>query len=152
VIVSAGRAGRSSVSFSIHTGADALASHTACAAFARELGAGERAAHEIEIAAAELATNLLRHGGGGTLVARAIAEPEPGIELVARDEGPGFSDIESARRDGFSQGRDLVTEVPPTARSGLGAGLGAVERLMDELRIENREGGGATVTATKRLR
>lgn len=74
------------------------------------------------------------------------------MEMVTHDRGPGFADVESAMRDGFSQGQDLVLEVPPTHRSGLGAGLGAVERLMDELRIEGRPGGGTVVTAVKRLR
>jgi len=146
-----GTGGRSSVTFTIRTSADALACPTACAAFAREAGAADRATREIEIAAAELATNLLRHAGGGTLVARALTEPERSIELVAEDAGPGFSDIEAARKDGFSRGKDLRLEVPPTSRSSLGSGLGAVERLMDELRIENRNGGGAIVTATKRI-
>ena len=141
-----------SLAMQIATSADALSCPTTCAAFARRLGFDDRSAREIEIAAAELATSLLRHAGGGTLTARAVSEPFAGIELETRDEGPGFADIEVAMRDGFSQGKDLALEVPPTMRSGLGAGMGAIERLMDDLRIENRPNGGAIVTASKRLR
>lgn len=142
----------SSVEFTIARRADTLAAPTSCADFARELGFDQRAAREIEIAAAELATNVWRHGGGGTLTMRAVLDPQAAIELVTTDQGPGFADVEVALKDGYSQGKDLVLEVPPTHRTGLGAGLGAVTRLMDDVRIENRPGGGAIVIATKRLR
>jgi len=140
-----------SVTMDILTSADALACPTVCATFAARLGFNERATSEIEIAAAELATNLLRHAGGGTLTVRAVLDPFAGLELITTDNGPGFADVETALRDGFSQGKDLVLEVPPTQRAGLGAGMGAIRRLMDELHIENRPEGGAIVTASKRL-
>ena len=40
-----------------------------------------------------------------------------------------------------------ITEVLPTSRRGLGLGLGAVQRLMHELVITAREGGGSIVIA-----
>lgn len=131
--------------------AEAFACSTGVLHFARKLGFKPRAAHELEIIASELATNVLYHGHGGTVSVRAIGEPFAGIEITAEDDGSGFDDIESALKDGFSRGKDLTSEVPPTRRDSLGAGLGAVERLADTLEIGNRDEGGARVVARKRL-
>lgn len=143
--------GRASATYAVTNRADALACATSALRFAQEVGYKPRAAHEIEIIASELATNVLYHGHGGSVTFRVVAAPQPGIEIVAQDEGPGFDDIETALRDGFSRGRHLQTEVPPTRRDSLGAGLGAVERLADALEVGNRPEGGARVSAFKRL-
>lgn len=145
------RTGLAHATYPVSTRGEALACSSAAIAFARSLGFKPRAAHEIEIITSELATNVLYHGHGGTLEVRAVDTPHSGIEIIAEDNGPGFDDIGTALKDGFSRGRHLVTEVPPTRRDSLGAGLGAVERLADALGIENRAEGGARVVAFKRL-
>lgn len=118
---------------------------------AEDLGFEGIALWELGIAASELATNVARHGGGGRLTVRLIDEPKRGLELVAEDNGPGFADIDTALRDGVSEGRVLADEVPLAARHGLGTGLGALQRLTDELAVENKPGGGARVRAAKWL-
>lgn len=118
---------------------------------AREIGFSGAELWEVGIAASELATNVARHAGGGRLTLRILAEPARGIELCADDDGPGFSDIDRALRDGISNGRVLAEEVPLAGRHGLGSGLGAIRRMNDELTIENKPGGGALVRALKRL-
>jgi hydrogenase maturation protease len=119
--------------------------------FARAAGFDERGAWEIGIAASELATNITRHGGGGTLTLRVVTEPDAGVELLAEDDGPGIADVDSALLDDFSEGQVLSHNVPPTLREGLGSGLGAVHRLTDAMSIESRPGEGTTVRALKRL-
>ena len=134
---------------------NALADVLACAhqatEFSRGCGFSERAAWEIGIAVSELATNALRHAGGGSVVLRTVSSPLPGIEILARDSGPGIDDVDSAMIDDFSEGRLLSEHVSPTDREGLGSGLGAIQRLTDDFEIESSPGAGTTIRAFKRL-
>lgn len=103
------------------------------------LGLDRVPSERVALAATELASNLVRHGGGGLLIVRQIAhrerEEQVGIELEARDEGPGIPDLAAALRDGFS-----------TAGT-LGSGLPGVQRLMDEFTISSAPGQGTRVIA-----
>lgn len=137
------------ISEHVRSSLEALTWPYRCAVLAQSHGFAPRAIREIEIAAAELAANTLRHGGGGMLYANVSNESDPVFEMIAEDEGPGFNDIELALQDGVSRGVVLHKEVP-TFRSSLGAGLGAIQRLTDELFIMNRPEGGAYVIARKR--
>jgi serine/threonine-protein kinase RsbT len=115
---------------------------------ARRNGLEHRAYCEVAIAAAELASNAVRHGGGGSIDLRAIrAGTRRGIEIECRDRGPGILDVEHALRDGVSRGR------PPTPdrdwSEGLGSGLGAVRRATHELEIETAPGRGTRVIARR---
>ena len=108
---------------------------------ARELGFDPQACEEIALAASELASNLVKHSGGGRLSVTPLKRKGiAGLEIVARDKGPGIADIDRALTDGIS------------TTGSLGIGLGAVNRLMDELDIRSEPGKGATVTARKWLR
>lgn len=96
------------------------------------------AAH-VATAASELAHNLWMHADRGgrieiTLVRRASGA---GVELLARDDGPGIADVDRAMTDGFS------------TLGGLGCGLPGVRRLMDEFAIESAPGRGTLVVARK---
>jgi serine/threonine-protein kinase RsbT len=137
--------------FAVVKALDALWCQEECAAFARSHGLQEQAAWEIGISASELATNLVRHAGGGMLTIRHIDAPRPAIEIVTDDIGPGIQDTEAALADGFSEGRYLADEVPLPGREGLGTGLGAVKRLMGGLTIEGKPAGGTRVVAVKLL-
>jgi anti-sigma regulatory factor (Ser/Thr protein kinase) len=88
--------------------------------FAGEIGFESRDAEEIALVVTELASNLVKHAGHGVL-RLAATEGRVGIRVESEDRGPGIADTEQAVTDGFS-----------TAGS-LGAGLGTVNRLMDEL-------------------
>ncbi len=88
------------------------------AALCRTLGLGETASGRVAIVVTELATNQLKHAGGGELLIRSVVWPEgAGVEVLALDRGPGIQDITGSMRDGYS-----------TAGSP-GNGLGAVRRL-----------------------
>ncbi|MGC3982819.1 MAG: ATP-binding protein/SpoIIE family protein phosphatase [Steroidobacteraceae bacterium] len=70
--------------------------------------------------AAELATNLIKHAGGGDLFIGEFADCDgSGIELMSIDKGRGMEDVGRCLRDGFS-----------TAGSP-GTGLGAIARAAD---------------------
>lgn len=110
------------------------------------MGFPARASREVGIAAAELASNILRHGGGGTL--ELWVSPEE-VRIVAVDHGPGIPDVRLALQDHYSRGRILDDpDQPPTS---LGCGLGAVARLMDQVDFETAPGGGTVVRAAKRV-
>lgn len=118
--------------------------------FVRAHGGSTRDEWSIAIAASEASTNIAKFATTGTLSLRVIAGPPRLFELVAEDDGPGFNDPESARRDHLSEGVDLTTVEPRPRRRGLGTGLGAIERAMGTLRIEHRAGGGARLIGRRR--
>jgi anti-sigma regulatory factor (Ser/Thr protein kinase) len=106
---------------------DASLARRTAKAMASAIGFGERASEEIALAAGELASNLVRHAKAGKLMLEPITGGErTGIQVESVDSGPGIPDVEQAMMDGFS-----------TAR-GLGCGLGAVNRMMDEFHIRSR--------------
>lgn len=109
-------------------------------AMARALGFGEAASAEVVLAVSELGTNLLRLAKGGTLTLSPLVDGgRIGMQVISQDRGPGIADVEPALTDGFS------------TASGLGDGLGPVNRLMDELGIMSEPGtSGGTRIVCKR--
>lgn len=85
-------------------------------ALASALQFDEVDAGRVALAATELATNLMRHGGGGRLyLSRVEGRGFPGVELLTFDAGPGFN-LVSSLPDGVSTG------------GSQGLGLGAIRR------------------------
>ncbi|MCP4602504.1 MAG: anti-sigma regulatory factor, partial [Proteobacteria bacterium] len=119
--------------------------------FAENIGFTSNAIWEIAISVSELVTNVLKFAGTGTLSLRSLESPSQGIEVIVEDDGPGIEDIEHALMDGYSEGRSLK-DTSVVERRGLGAGLGAVKRLMDEVEIVNKAKGGTKVTTRKFVR
>jgi serine/threonine-protein kinase RsbT len=99
-------------------------------------GFDQTARYKVATAAAELASNMLLHGGGGRLEVQLL-EPEGGIELLAIDDGPGIFDVALAMREGYS------------SIGSLGCGLPGVLRMMDTLTIDTVPGKGTRVRACK---
>lgn len=105
------------------------------------LGFEPEVCEEIALVMIELATNLLKHARGGSLTLTPLgAGGRVGLEIESRDSGPGIDDIEQALADRFS-----------TAGSR-GTGLGAVNRLMDEMEITSRRGSGTRIVSRKWVR
>ena len=93
------------------------------------IGFDEKASEEIAIAVSELASNLIKYARGGKLTLAPIDESaRAGIQVESLDGGPGIADVELALSDGFSTG------------GGLGYGLGAVNRFMDQFEISSQCG------------
>jgi hydrogenase maturation protease len=142
---------RRDTTFTVSCWADVLACTQYSTEIARDAGFEERATWEIGIAVSELATNITRHVGSGTIKITRVEDPAPGLQIVATDSGPGIDDVDAAMTDDYSQGRMMTGTVPPGDRGGLGAGLGAVARFMDDVRIDSAPGEGTTVRTFKRL-
>jgi anti-sigma regulatory factor (Ser/Thr protein kinase)/serine/threonine protein phosphatase PrpC len=93
-------------------------------AFARRVGFTERELAELDIVVQEIGTNAARYAdGGGWLHFTTPLGAEPGLEIFYCDKGPGIHDLDRAVRDGVSTG------------GSLGAGLGAIHRLLDEFEV-----------------
>jgi serine/threonine-protein kinase RsbT len=94
----------------------------------------------VASAASELATNILRYAGEGSLEISVIKDTQDriGIELFASDSGPGIQDLAEAMQDRLS-----------TNRNSLGSGLPSVKRIMDEFTIESIPDKGTRVLARK---
>lgn len=91
---------------------------------ARDLGFDETRTGRAAIAVTEAATNLLRHGGGGSIFARSLACGDSlGIEVLVLDRGPGMANFAWSAFDGVSTGGTQ------------GTGLGAMKRQSDEFDV-----------------
>jgi serine/threonine-protein kinase RsbT len=107
-------------------------------ALAARLGFSRTDATLIATAISEIGRNILVHAGAGEIAIAETAEDRLlGIEVVARDQGPGIPDVERALSEGYATG------------NGLGLGLPGAKRLMDEFSIETAVGRGTTVTMRK---
>ncbi|WP_317986009.1 SpoIIE family protein phosphatase [Streptomyces sp. 5-10] len=93
---------------------------------------------QAAVIASELATNLDKHAGDGTL----YVQPLPlghGVEILAADRGPGMRDPERCLADGY------------TTSGTLGAGLGAVKRMATHFILRSAGGAHAGTWACARL-
>jgi serine/threonine-protein kinase RsbT len=122
----------------INSDQDIVAARQKGRSLAAELGFSSGDATLIATAISELARNIVTYAKSGEIRIAAInGSARQGIQLVARDEGPGIPDIPQALRDGFS------------TSGSLGLGLPGVMRLVDEFEIVSAASCGTTVTAKK---
>lgn len=103
-------------------------------AFADRAGLSLVAREELRTAIVEITHNALRFAGRGEARLRLIhVAGRSGVEVVVRDEGPGLPPSGAPRNPG----------------SGLGAGISAARRLVDEFSLASSPGGGTIVTLVK---
>jgi serine/threonine-protein kinase RsbT len=95
----------------------------------------------IATAIAELARNIVSYAKRGEIeIAQVTQGRRSGLQVIARDQGPGIPDIAAAMTDGFS------------TAGGLGLGLSGTRRIVDEFDIQSAPGEGVTVRIVKWLR
>ena len=102
---------------------------------ADDLGFDEQHKGEAAIVVTELATNLVRHAGGGEIILRVSRAGPVGIDVIASDHGPGIPNHARAREDGYSTG------------GGPGNGLGAIDRMSATMDLQSVAGQGSVVLA-----
>lgn len=102
---------------------------------AHSTGCGETVIGRLAIIVTECATNQLKHAQRGELLVRPISEAASryGIELLALDSGPGIHDLHACFVDGY------------TTAGSPGNGMGAIQRLADELDIWSAPGLGTVL-------
>lgn len=126
--------------------ADVAVAQSIALRLAREAGFSKQAGWEFAIAVSEAATNILKYAVEGEVILRAR---ECCLEFEALDRGSGIDDVETMLCDGYSENRNLAAAQVTINRRGLGLGLGAIQRLTDELSIAPRSGGGTVLVARK---
>jgi len=106
---------------------------------AYSVGFNDTVLGKLAIIVTECATNLLKHAQRGALLVRPIVRAVTavsalpvsyGIELLAIDSGPGIRDLHACFVDGY------------TTAGSPGNGMGAIQRLSDELDIWSTPGLG----------
>ncbi|HYC56071.1 MAG TPA: SpoIIE family protein phosphatase [Candidatus Binatia bacterium] len=101
-----------------------------------QAGLGEGDAGRVAILTTELATNVLIHGGGGTILVQSLGDQGSRvIEVLAVDSGPGMRDLDRCMADGFSTGGTQ------------GTGLGATRRQADFFDAWSHPGAGTVIVA-----
>jgi RNA polymerase sigma factor (sigma-70 family) len=121
----------------IRADADIVAARREARRLAGEMGFSHTDSTLVATAVSEIARNIVRFAGEGTMLVQLLEEPRPGVRVLARDNGPGMADVEQAMADGYSTYR------------GLGLGLPGARRLMDEFSVVSEVGHGTTVIMTK---
>ena len=107
-------------------------------ALAHTLPFNERQIGEIDIIVAEMASNLVKHAGGGQILVKLVRHNNnEGIELISIDNGQGITEINKMLRDGES------------SKSTLGLGLGAMQRLSDTFQIYSLKTWGTIILCRK---
>jgi anti-sigma regulatory factor (Ser/Thr protein kinase) len=108
----------------------------AALALAQRLGLDETRSGQAALVATEMASNLVKHAGGGEVILRGIRDPERvAIELLALDRGPGIANLGQSLRDGVSTG------------STPGTGLGAIRRGAALFDVFSQPGRGTALLA-----
>ncbi len=118
---------------------DVVLARQAARELAARLGFSRTELTVIATAVSEVTRNIVRFADAGEVVIELVEQPRCGVRVVARDTGPGISDVEQALADGYS------------TYDGLGLGLPGARRLMDEFSVVSDPGKGTTVTMTKWL-
>jgi serine/threonine-protein kinase RsbT len=92
----------------------------------------------IATAISEVARNIVAYAHSGVIIVEIVERNgRRGLQVIAKDNGPGIANIEQAMTDGFS------------TSNGLGLGLPGARRLMDEFQLDSVVGKGTTVTMLK---
>lgn len=106
--------------------------------FARDLGFSVADQYTIATAVSELAQNIVKYADFGHLSFKTIQEgSDVGIEILAKDSGPGIGDINLAMTNNFSTGGTM------------GVGLPGTKRLMDDFSVNSAPGLGTEVVVKK---
>jgi serine/threonine-protein kinase RsbT len=125
----------------INSAVDIVTARQRGRALALELGFNGADVTLIAAAISEVARNIVDHAKSGAIVMSSLNGAanggKCGIQIIARDQGPGIRDVAQAMQYGYS------------TRKGLGVGLPGAKWLMDEFDIASEVGRGTTITMKK---
>ncbi len=103
---------------------------------AQQQGFGEVDVGRVALVITELATNLIKHAGGGEiLVGPFDQDGAAGVEIIALDKGRGMANVQACLTDGYS------------SAGTAGRGLGAVVRQSNFVDVASWLGVGTAILA-----
>jgi len=92
---------------------------------------------KVATAVSELARNIVFYAGKGTVELRTLRDEKgQGLQIIASDQGPGIADPKLAE----------IWAGTYKSQRGMGKGLVAVKKLVDEFQLDTAAGRGTTVT------
>ncbi|HEX7182292.1 MAG TPA: ATP-binding protein [Thermoanaerobaculia bacterium] len=92
---------------------------------------------KVATAVSELARNIVFYAGRGSVELRAVRDDKgPALRIVAADQGPGIDPAKLAE----------IWAGTYKSQRGMGKGLVAVKKLVDEFQLDTAPGRGTTVT------
>lgn len=102
------------------------------------IGLSKFSSVKVATAVSELARNIVFYAGKGTVELRSLKDERgvAGLQIIASDQGPG---IPPAKLDEIWAGTYK-------SQRGMGKGLVAVKKLVDDFQLDTRPGVGTTVT------
>ncbi|HEU5485867.1 MAG TPA: sigma-70 family RNA polymerase sigma factor [Microlunatus sp.] len=136
-LIQRGQSPQRDVRVPIRADADIVTARREVRRLALEMDFARTDATVLATAVSEIARNIVRFAGEGTMLVQMLDDPRAGIRVLARDHGPGIDDVDKALTDGYSTYR------------GLGLGLPGARRLMDEFSVVSEVDHGTTVIMTK---
>ncbi len=125
------------ISIPIRAEHDVVRARTLAKDMAKSLSFSDVVQTKVATAVSELARNIFQYAGTGEVRIRRIEGKRRGIEIVARDQGPGISDPA------------LILSGQYRSKWGMGAGLRGTKRLVDEFELDTHPGKGTTVRIRK---
>ncbi len=108
---------------------------------AEQYGFDDTNVGRVGIVATEVANNIFRHAGRGTVLTQVLDDSiQPEFEIVGIDQGSGMNDVQACLRDGYS------------TRETAGTGLGAIFRLSTLFDVFSVPGKGTALVSRIRGR
>jgi serine/threonine-protein kinase RsbT len=102
------------------------------------IGLSKFASVKVATAVSELARNIVFYAGKGIVELRSLQDERgiAGLQIVAADQGPGIP----------ADKLDEIWAGTYKSQRGMGKGLIAVKKLVDDFQMDTRPGAGTTVT------
>ena len=117
---------------------DIIAARRQGRTYVLQLGFSSPDATLVATAISELARNIIMYAKEGVIVLKPLEHNgRPGVLIIARDDGPGISDVQQAAIDASP------------ACEGVMLGLRGMKRFVDELEIVSHAGQGTSVAVKK---
>jgi anti-sigma regulatory factor (Ser/Thr protein kinase) len=128
-LADAGGVSGEAVSVTIQREDDIVHARAAARTIARAAGFDHLEMIKVVTAVSEIARNIYHYARPGTITLRLLEAPTRRIEIEAIDKGPGIANLEEILRGGYQ------------SSTGLGLGLLACQRLMDEFDVDTSSRG-----------
>ncbi|MBI5490954.1 MAG: anti-sigma regulatory factor [Deltaproteobacteria bacterium] len=124
---------QSRVSLPVNTEWDIVTVRSAGRSLCQQIGFSASFQVKVATAISELARNIVQYAGTGVIELATLATNPPGIEIVARDRGPGIPHLATVLSGEYR------------SRTGMGMGLRGTRNLVDQFEIKTAAGQGTEV-------